>query len=77
MLKAEAGEAAFITSTLDAPLIGERVEICEEQANGFGAASAASSRGPHMPRFGRVIRLDEPQGTTRRVAIRFELPASD
>ena len=67
MLDRSAEQAAFLTSTSDAPEVGEHVELAATDPICPEAAA-----GPALPRFGRVIRLDAPQGTTRRVAIRFE-----
>jgi hypothetical protein len=72
MLNRSAEEAAFLTSAGDAPRVGERLELAEVDRGAQHEPGSASGAGPHLPRFGRVVRLDEPQGTTRRVAIRFE-----
>ena len=77
MLKQEAGEAAFLTTALDAPTIGERLELSEPSAATPPILGDQGTFTPHLPRFGRVIRLDDPEGVTCKVAIRFEAPASE
>ena len=72
MLKREEEEAAFITTASEAPKVGERLELSEQDLFTLRPGSIAGMDNPHMPRFGRVVRLDDPQGSTRRVAIRFE-----
>ena len=77
MLNRSTEEAAFLTNSGDAPRVGERLELAEADRSGLTGSGSATGGGPHLPKFGRVIRLDDPQGTTRRVAIRFEpLPRS-
>ena len=74
MLDRGAEEAAFLTTAGDAPRLGERLELAESEAVGPTRRDCPSETGPHLPRFGCVVRLDDLQGTTRRVAIRFEPP---
>lgn len=77
MLKKESEEAAFITTAAEAPAVGERLELSEQDLVARRTLGGADGSNPHMPRFGRVIRLDDPQGTTRRVAIRFERESAE
>ena len=63
MLSQSTGEASFLTSAPDAPKIGERLELtepCDTPAEGS------------IPRFGRVVKLDESPGRARRVEIAFD-----
>jgi len=72
MLNHDQQEAAFLTTAGDAPRIGEKLELT---GLGLGRAATPEPIPPELvplPRFGRVIRLDESRGVTRRVAIRFE-----
>ncbi len=66
MLDRSAEQAAFLTSARDAPEVGEHLELAATEPIGLETADR-----PLLPRFGQVVRLDA-QGTTRRVAIRFE-----
>jgi len=67
MLHQSEEEAAFLTAAGDAPRVGEQLELT-------ALYEAEDLRRPssQLPRFGRVVQLHDPQGTTRRVAIRFE-----
>ena len=76
MLNSGAKEAAFLTTAGDAPAVGERLELTGPDRTGRTTAGRSRESEPHLPRFGRVVRLDTPQGITRRVAIRFESPTS-
>jgi hypothetical protein len=77
MLKKEEEEAAFLTTASEAPKVGERLELSEQELLSRRVRGIADQGNPHMPRFGRVIRLDDTQGTTRRVAIRFEQESAE
>ncbi len=68
MLERDEHQARFITSAEQAPRVGETLELTEPVD-----AAAAGSPTAHLPRYGRVIGLDN-LGQTRRVAIRFEPP---
>jgi hypothetical protein len=72
MLDQDADEAAFLTATRDAPRVGERLELTELCQSNLAVPRPLPERLSQLPRFGRVVRLDEPEGVTRRVAIRFE-----
>lgn len=67
MLDRNAEQAAFLTSAGDAPEVGEHVELAATDP-----PDPKPARRGVLPRFGRVVRLDAPQGATRRVSIRFE-----
>lgn len=75
MLDRDADHAAFITTAGDAPSVGEQLELSEPYL--ANPCDRQEEREPiaQLPRFGRVVRLDDPQGDTRRVAIRFERQA--
>lgn len=75
MLDRSGEEAAFLTSASDAPRVGERLELAQSETVGPSERDCACEAHSHLPRFGRVVRLDELQGATRRVAIRFEPPS--
>ena len=72
MLDQSGEEASFLTSAGDAPRLGEELELTGPCDAYPGGTEEQRGPNPHLPRFGRVVRLDDPQGTTRRVAIRFE-----
>ena len=72
MLDRSAHEAAFLTTAGDAPKVGERLELTQTDSIGLVAADRSQEGGPDLPRFGRVVRLEDLSGTNRRVAIRFE-----
>ena len=74
MLDRRGEEAAFLTTASDAPRVGERLELAESETVGLTKRESARETGTYLPRFGRVVRLDDLQGATRRVAIRFEPP---
>ncbi len=72
MLDQSGEEASFLTTAGDAPHLGEQLELtasCDANRRGTNDRCGPNK---HLPRFGRVVRLDDPQGATRRVAIRFE-----
>jgi hypothetical protein len=72
MLDRSEEEAAFLTTASDAPCVGERLELAESETAGRAKRDSARETAIRLPRFGRVVRLDDLQGATRRVAIRFE-----
>jgi len=74
MLDRSEEAAAFLTTASNAPRVGERLELAESEAVGPTKRDSARETGAHLPRFGRVVGLDDQQGATRRVAIRFEPP---
>jgi len=77
MLNQGDGEAAFLTSARDAPRIGETLELTELCKTSPTTPEPVPQELAYLPKFGRVVRLDRPQGVTRRVAIQFDqsLPA--
>ena len=74
MLNRSADEAAFLTTAGDAPKVGERLELTEPCIADGVAADDSLLEGSRLPQFGRVVRLEDLQGTTQRVAIQFEPP---
>jgi hypothetical protein len=72
MLDQSNEEAAFLTTAGDAPRVGEQLELTAACESGFRSTEYPHGPGSRLPRFGRVVRLDDPQGVTQRVAIRFE-----
>jgi hypothetical protein len=72
MLDRSAEEAAFLTAAGNAPEVGEYLELTEMEPGSLFATERPAAGRPHLPRFGRVVRLYGAQGTTRRVTIRFE-----
>jgi hypothetical protein len=72
MLSQSAKEAAFLTAAGNAPRLGEQLELTPSRKIQALAEGATPATSDHLPRFGRVVRLGKPDGTTRRVAIQFE-----
>lgn len=72
MLTRGAEEAAFLTIVGEAPRLGEQLELTGSDNAGLSVTEPPSGSGARLPRFGRVVGLDDPEGMTRRVAIRFE-----
>lgn len=72
MLDQTREEAAFLTTAGDAPRVGEQLELTGSKEVNVASAEDQREPSPNLPRLGRVVRLDDPQGVTRRVAIRFE-----
>jgi hypothetical protein len=68
MLNLSAGGAAFLTAADDAPALGERLELLEMATTDRVVRNDARE----LPRFARVLRHDDSEGVTRRVAVRFE-----
>ena len=74
MLSQNGDEGAFLTASRSAPRVGERLELSDpgDADQTIPQQSPGCSLG--LPRFGRVVRLDRVEGSTQRVAIRFEKP---
>ncbi len=68
MLDISAGGAAFLTAAAEAPPVGQRLELLEMQTSDQTVREGAQP----LPAYARVLRHDPVEGTTRRVAIRFE-----
>ncbi|MCK4343586.1 MAG: PilZ domain-containing protein [Phycisphaerae bacterium] len=68
MLDVAAGGAAFLTAIDEAPPVGERVELLEMHTTDRMVREGAAP----LPPFARVVRHDDSDGITRRVAVRFE-----
>jgi hypothetical protein len=78
MLNQSANGAAFLTATGEAPRVGEELEL----TGWHNAFAQPGEPNPNerslLPQSARVVRLDEPQGMTQRVAVQYELaPAMD
>lgn len=71
MLDVSAGGAAFLTAAEEAPLVGTRLALAEMHTHDRFVREGASP----LPAFARVLRHDDGQGLTRRVAVRFETEA--
>jgi hypothetical protein len=72
MLDQDAEQAAFLTNAGEAPRVGEQLELTNPSTAHVAADGAPGGHAANLPRYGRVVRLDDPQGVTRRVAIQFE-----
>jgi hypothetical protein len=72
MLDRDGLEGAFLTTTGEAPSLGEQLELSEPYMADPADAEPQRDSDARLPRFGRVVRLDDPQGATCRVAIRFD-----
>ena len=68
MLESAASSASFLTAASAAPALGARLQLVEM----FSRDRLVREDGPELPRFARVVRVEEPDGATRRVAVRFE-----
>ena len=68
MLNMSVGGAAFLTPVEAAPPIGTRIELLEMQSPDRLVRDDATP----LPPFARVLRHDDTDGLTRRVAVRFE-----
>jgi hypothetical protein len=71
MLEIAGRSAAFLTAAADAPAAGARLRLVEM----FSQDPMVREDSPVLPRFARVLRVDEAPGVTRRVAVRFEADA--
>jgi hypothetical protein len=71
MLDISTKGAAFLTPAAEVPALGTRIELLEMQSPD---PLVREDAGP-LPRCARVLRHDEAQGITRRVAVRFETDA--
>lgn len=69
MLNVSTGGGAFLASSAELPSVGERLELAEMYSAGHLPGNM-----PGLPRHARVIRVDDPDGELRRVAVRFEAP---
>ena len=72
MLDESIGGAAFLAAATEIPPLGARVELFEMSTNDRLVRDGA---GP-LPRFARVIRHDDGEGLTRRIAVRFAADTS-
>ena len=72
MLNHSTGGAAFLTTTQEAPTVGERIRLSEMHS----PDRLVCEGNPPLPAYARVIRRHDEDGTTRRVAIRFEVDMS-
>jgi len=70
LLNVSNGGAAFLATPADTPVVGEKIEL-EEM---YSANRLVQEGAPPLPRHARVLRVEDPQGATRRVAVRFEAP---
>jgi hypothetical protein len=68
MLNTSAGGAAFLTASQDAPALGTRIELLEMLCHDRLVREDAGS----LPRYARVLRHDETETLTCRVAVQFE-----
>jgi hypothetical protein len=71
MLDVSTRGAAFLTAAPESPPVGARIELLEMQTPDRVVREGA---GP-LPRFARVLRHDEANGVTQRVAVQFEADA--
>ncbi len=72
MVDTSTGGAAFLVPADQAPAVGELVEFSEMPTTDPFVREGALP----LPRVGRVLRLDAPDGLTRRVAVRIEADAA-
>jgi hypothetical protein len=70
MLNMSLNGAAFLIAQEQAPRVGERL-ICADMASRDHQVQTAT---PPLPPRARVLRVEDDDGTTRRVAVRFEPP---
>ncbi len=63
----------MLTAACDAPPVGERVELVEMLTTDRMVRDGATN----LPRFARVLRHDDMEGLTRRIAVRFEADADE
>jgi hypothetical protein len=68
MLNLSDGGAAFLVARNQAPQVGERLVLAEM----FCRDSTVQAATPPLPPRARVLRIEDDEGTTRRVAVRFE-----
>ena len=68
MLNTSSRGAAFLASAEDAPGVGERLALVEM----LSRDRLVRDEKPAMPRFARVLRVDDGGDITRKVAVRFE-----
>lgn len=71
MLDLSTRGAAFLAPAAEVPAVGARIELIEMLSPDRLVREGA---GP-LPPFARVLRHDDAQGVTRRVAVRFETDA--
>ncbi len=71
MLRRDEQGAQFLTSVTEAPRVGETLELTEPVAVAERPGDQPELR---LPRWGRVLWLEQAAGRTRRVGIRFEHP---
>ena len=68
MFNLSAGGAAFLTSADKTPAVGEFVRFREM----YSEDRFVRDGSPALPEHARVLRVDDAEGVTRRVAVRFE-----
>jgi hypothetical protein len=68
MLNLSARGAAFLADADDVPRVGERLRLTEMHS----AAPAVREAAEVLPAFARVLRVDDPDAPTRRVAVQLE-----
>lgn len=68
MFNLSAGGAAFLTSAEKTPAVGEFVRFREM----YSEDRLVRDGSPALPEHARVLRVDDAEGVTRRVAVRFE-----
>jgi hypothetical protein len=72
MLNTCTGGAAFLTAADEAPRIGQRLLLREMHCPDRFVRDGC----PPLPASARVLRIDDQDGPTRRVAVRFEADVS-
>lgn len=72
MLNISSQGAAFLTAAAEAPVVGQRLRLLEMLAHDRVVRQAHGL----LSRFARVLRIDDTEGVTRRVAVRFEADVS-
>lgn len=72
MLDMSIGGAAFLVDAVDAPPVGERIELLEM----LTADREVREGSLPLPRFARILRHDEAQGITTKIAAQFESDAN-
>jgi hypothetical protein len=73
MLNLSTRGAAFLAAAEDAPDVGERLELGEMHSANRSVREAAAG----LPSHARVLRVDDPDTPTRRIAVQFETGVSE
>ncbi|MBU0637593.1 MAG: hypothetical protein KKB50_01915 [Planctomycetes bacterium] len=68
MLNTSLAGAAFLTVAGDAPEVGDHLALAAMHS----ANRLVREKTPALPPYARVVRVDDSQGATRRVAVQFE-----